>query len=332
MTGRERIDRIVNAVLYEGYMLYPYRPSSVKNRQRWNFGVIVPDAYHRTVDPSERSVLKTQCLLEARAGTSVEICVRFLQLVKREVTRELPASADSGALRLEDCDETIEREIPLPLFRPLEASEPVRTSIDLAASRVTTDEDGAQMVLRSSESILGEAVVESTKLGNGAVRLSLSVSNFTPLDSLASISRDDALRRSFLSAHLVLTARDGSFVSLLDPEEAFREAVAGCRQDGLYPVLVGEEGDRQNVLAAPIILYDHPQVAPESPDNLFDGTEIDEILTLRIQTLSDAEKREIRSADGRTRQLLERADNMEPEVLARLHGALRTARPDGRTE
>ena len=38
------VDRIVNAVLYEGYLLYPYRPS-VKNRQRWTFGGLYPRSY-----------------------------------------------------------------------------------------------------------------------------------------------------------------------------------------------------------------------------------------------------------------------------------------------
>ena len=33
------MEEIANAILYEGYMLYPYRASSVKNQQRWNFGV-----------------------------------------------------------------------------------------------------------------------------------------------------------------------------------------------------------------------------------------------------------------------------------------------------
>ena len=36
------VDQVANAVLYEGYILYPYRPSAVKNRQRWNFGVVYP--------------------------------------------------------------------------------------------------------------------------------------------------------------------------------------------------------------------------------------------------------------------------------------------------
>ena len=39
------VDQITKALLYEGYMLYPYRPSSVKNQQRWNFGVVFPQSY-----------------------------------------------------------------------------------------------------------------------------------------------------------------------------------------------------------------------------------------------------------------------------------------------
>jgi hypothetical protein len=320
----DRIDRIVNAVLYEGYMLYPYRTSSVKNRQRWNFGVVVPERYHRTVDPSERCILKTQCLLEAGETTSIEICVRFLQLVKREVLR---GGASPAAGALDDCDETVEQEIALPPFHPLRHGA-LRVAIELPAT-TTRGRSGPDEVVRRREAIGGEVIVETVSAGGGVARIAVSVANATPLDAVERISRDEALRRSLLSAHLVLTARNGAFVSLLDPGDVFRDAAAACRQEGLYPVLVGEEGDRQSVLAAPIILYDHPQVAPESPDDLFDGTEIDEILTLRIQTLSEAEKREIRAADDRTRELLERADNLEPEVLARLHGALRTARPTG---
>jgi hypothetical protein len=310
----DRIARIVNAVLYEGYMLYPYRASSVKNRQRWNFGVVVPEEYHRRVDPSERAVFGTECLIEANDATAVEVRVRFLHLVKREVLHRDEAAIDP----LEDCDETIERELALPPFHPRRAGEPIRMPISLPATR-----EADAYAVRTSEAIEGEVVVEVTDAGRGAMKVSASIANRTPLDPLAMSSRDDALRRAMLSAHLVLTAHDGSFLSLLDPGEPFAAAARSCRQDGLYPVLAGEEGDRRTVLAAPIILYDHPQVAPESPDNLFDGTEIDEILTLRIQTLSDAEKREIRAADARTRQLLDRADRLEPEILARLHGVLR---------
>jgi hydrogenase maturation protease len=258
--------------------------------------------------------------------------VRFLHLVKREVIRTDPEAASSvDSLEidaLEDCDETIERLIPLPAFHPLGTDGPWRVGIDLSASRETTIASGRSIV-RSSEAIVGEVVVEAVDTGHGAVRISVSIANLTPLPAGERVHRDDALRRSMLSVHVVLTAHDGAFVSLLDPADSFREPAAQCHQDGLYPVLAEEEGDRRCVLASPIILYDHPQVAPESPGDLFDGTEIDEILTLRIQTLSEDEKREIRSADARTRQLLERADSLEPEMLARLHGAMRTASPTG---
>jgi len=94
-------------------------------------------------------------------------------------------------------------------------------------------------------------------------------------------------------------------------------------------VLVGEEGQRDQMLAAPIILYDYPQVAPESPGDFFDGAEIDEMLTLRILTLTDEEKRDMAAVDRRARELLARTEGMAQEQMSRLHGTLRDVRPVG---
>ena len=138
----------------------------------------------------------------------------------------------------------------------------------------------------------------------------MRILNQTPLENAGQRSRDEALMRSFVSTHTILNVREGEFVSLLDPPEALREAAAGCSNVGTYPVLVGEEGARDCMLSSPIILYDYPQIAPESAGNLFDGTEIDEILTLRIMTLTDEEKREMRGADERARQILERTETL----------------------
>jgi hydrogenase maturation protease len=124
-----------------------------------------------------------------------------------------------------------------------------------------------------------------------------------------------------------LSVREGEFVSLLDPPEALREAAAGCRNVGTYPVLVGDEGERGVMLSSPIILYDYPQIAPESAGELFDGTEIDEILTLRIMTLTDEEKHEMRGADERARRILERTEQLPAEQLMKMHGAMRSLRP-----
>ena len=120
---------------------------------------------------------------------------------------------------------------------------------------------------------------------------------------------------------------DAEFVSLLDPPASAREAVAGCANDGTFPVLIGAEGESQVVLSSPIILYDHPAVAPESAGDFCDATEIDEILALRVLTLTDEEKAEARGTDRRAAAIVDRCDDMPPEVWERLHGAVRSIGP-----
>jgi hydrogenase maturation protease len=163
-------------------------------------------------------------------------------------------------------------------------------------------------------------------------KVAVRILNLTPLDNAKSRSRDDALMRSLVSTHTILAVRDGEFVSLLEPPEAFREMAAACRNVGTWPVMAGEEGERDCMLSSPIILYDYPQIAPESAGDLFDGTEIDEILTLRIMTLTDAEKREMRGVDERARRILERTETLPLEQMMKLHGAMRRPRPPGDDE
>jgi hypothetical protein len=103
--------------------------------------------------------------------------------------------------------------------------------------------------------------------------------------------------------------------------------VAACVNAHSWPVLAGPPGDGSLLLATPIILEDHPQLAPESPTNLFDGTENDEILALRTLALTDDEKREARATDPRAAHIVDAVDAMGPAMFERLHGAIR---PDGR--
>ena len=81
------------------------------------------------------------------------------------------------------------------------------------------------------------------------------------------------------------------------------------------------------MLASPIILEDHPRIAPQSPGDFFDGAEIDEMLALRVLTLTDAERREAAEADPRARAILERVEALPDARLAALHGTARTAAP-----
>ncbi|MBV9381447.1 MAG: hypothetical protein JO242_12340 [Streptosporangiaceae bacterium] len=121
-------------------------------------------------------------------------------------------------------------------------------------------------------------------------------------------------------------------MSLLEPPPAAREAARACANVHTFPVLAAPEGQRAVMLSSPIIMYDHPRVSPESPGDLFDATEIDEILTLRTLTMTEAEKKEARATDPRAAAILDRVEATPPEGLSRLHGALRSRRRDRRAE
>lgn len=261
------IEQVANAVLYEGFLLYPYRLSSVKNRRRWNFGVIYPQPFAGA--NGERDCLSTEVLFEGESADEVQVKLRFLQLVEGSA---------------------VEREVIV--------SEPDFFFSDGKAR--------AKVETRREQAALGPR------------KISVKIINLGCWDGQ---DRDGALERALISAHVVFSAANGRFISLIDPPEQFRDAASQCRGDGLWPVLAGS--DERHVLAAPIILYDHPRIAPQSPGDLFDGTEIDEILTLRIQTLTDAEKFQVRREDSRARALLDRSEALTREEMARLHAPMR---------
>ena len=139
--------------------------------------------------------------------------------------------------------------------------------------------------------------------------------------------RDDALPTALVAAHVIATVSGGDFISMTDPPEWAKPAVAECQNTGVWPVLADPDGGRQVMLASPIILYDHPELAPESPGELYDGTEIDEILTLRTLALSDEEKLEARATDPRAAALIDRVEAMDAPTMERLHGTIRALRP-----
>jgi hypothetical protein len=112
-------------------------------------------------------------------------------------------------------------------------------------------------------------------------------------------------------------------VSATDPPARLAEAAGACRHEGLWPVLVGAPGSTDTMLAAPIILEDHPRIAPESPGDLFDGGEIDQMLTLNILSLTDEERAEMRDSDPRAREILDRTEALTEEEIMRLNGAIR---------
>ena len=305
-----RVEQIAKAVLYEGYMLYPYRPSSVKNRQRFNFGVLYPEAYCDAQEGNEACSMRTECLVRGNPDSIVEVRLRFLRLqIRRQSNSVLP----------EGWQEAEEQSVCLT----------ERSLGKLCDGQVThrfafAPEYDAEHEF-SREPLEGVVEVSALRLDEDLFKISLQVRNTTPLEN-ASVSRDDALMHSLVSTHAVMGVTGGEFISLLEPPQGLEELAASCQNVGAWPVLVGDCGEKDTLLASPIILYDYPQIAPESAGDLFDGTEIDEILSLRIMTLTDQEKQEMRQSDDRARQILERTESMPAEQFMKLHGVVRGLR------
>jgi hydrogenase maturation protease len=340
---------VADAILYEGYILYPYRKSSLKNQQRWTFGGLFPRSYAER-GGGDRWTMTCECLVRGDGKTRVALQLRFLQVVARRIARlavpartldvnNLPPHAiveamEVGGRAYQAWDEALAREEDMaPVCLAAIAAQPlVRDFPRLAQTDIEpiAAEDGLiqGLVLRQSENVTARLTLSAQQVAPGAFRLRARVENITALEVLPGLKRDAAALFSTASTHLILHAEGGAFVSLTDPPEDLEQAAKACANDGCWPVLAGGDGATDVVLATPIILYDYPRIAPESQSDLFDGTEIDEILILRILTMTEAEKREMAAGDARARDLLTKLEGLSPDDLAKLHGTWRDSGRD----
>lgn len=312
---------VADAVLYEGYLLYPYRASSSKNQSRWQFGVLGPrGAAQATL--GEDASLSTQVLLDPHGIPMVTGVIRFLQLQRRSVERdagggrfEPVGELRSGADAWVSWDEAVECEIPIDPFPVM--SLPATLDISVPSAREIEPVAGGRLV-RTRRELSGRLDMSAEQDGD-LLRLTFDVCNTAaPADD-----KDEAIAVSLIGTHLLLEVADGEFVSLLEPPDWAAGAVARCRQHRCFPVLAGPAPHRDLVLASPIILYDHPEIAEQSKGALYDSTEIDEILTLRVMTMTDEEKAQARATDRRAAAIIERCDSMSPEAMLDLHGVMR---------
>ena len=320
----DAVRSIADAVLYEGYILYPYRASSQKNQSRWQFGVVMAPGY-AAADPSESSFTQAEVVLAHTGQPAVQVLLRFLQVQRR-------TTEGSG----QGWDEAVEREIVVTAEGAALLSDGVVQQFAIAGGedREPLEDPGGsqraapQYAVRRREPLAGLVSVRATEVPGPwrALRLQVRVENRTEVSPVPP-RRDDALPSALIAAHTIISVTGGEFISMTDPPIWAQPAVAECQNQGGWPVLADPDGGRQVMLSSPIILYDHPELAAESPGELYDGTEIDEILTLRTLALSDAEKAEARATDPRAAALLDRVESMDAETMARLHGTIRSLRP-----
>jgi hypothetical protein len=323
---------VANAVLYEGYILYPYTASARKNRIRWQFGVIVPQAYANN-GTGEAAEAQTEILLEIDGDARVEVLVRFLQVEARQVEAwtgsefEAVDSLAVDAASYLTFDEGVEREVPVHI----EVARTAGTAVPIAFGAGETVEvlrDAGDRirgrVIRRRWPLHGAITIECEPLVERANvrKLRIRIDNGS---SVVPGERSSALRTAFVSTHTLLYAEGGRFLSALDPPVECGAATQLVNRH-TWPVLVGDQSlDAQRsalALSSPIILYDFPAVAPQSEADTFDGTEVDELMMLSVLSLSDAERDEARATDPRARAIVERAERFGPEELGRLHGTL----------
>ncbi|HLK58027.1 MAG TPA: hypothetical protein VKU00_15775 [Chthonomonadaceae bacterium] len=356
------VEQIAEAVLYEGYLLFPYRRSALKNRQRWTFGGVYPRAYSEATGGSDPWRMQTQCLVVGNAETQLDIKVRFLQVIDRRVLTDVAGTLRPvEELRIDGqtyrpWEEAREREIRL---RDTSGDRPLRLGDLLTTGRlfpITIPAGSEEEPLRSSDgrdqgilvhawrALWGDIEVAAEALelpaeerealapGEALYRVTVQIVNCTPWSEEGEEmpSRQEAVQQAFISTHTILRVEDGAFVSLLEPPDAYQRAAGECENIKTWPVLVGEPGERHTLLSSPIILYDYPQISSESQGNFFDATEIDELLTLSVMTLTDDEKQEMRESDAHGRAILERTELLSEEQIMKLHGVVRYLQPTRR--
>ena len=351
--GYSAVSAVAEAILYEGYLLYPYRKSAGKNRLRWQFGVLAPRAWAEHNLPPDEGVAgsaeswfqQTECLVEPRgSGGTVSLRLRFLHAQRRTVEEITESGTFRPVQELEvdgrlllSFDEAVplERDIACPVAALLAAprdfiievpgwehTQDVHDAAGRVCGRVVRRRSPVTIAVRASAAPVASPF-PLTRIRVRTENVSAGVAVDAP--------RDEALAQALLAAHVIAALDGGGFVSLLDPPEWARAAAKECANIHTMPVLAGEEGSRELVLSSPIILYDYPRIAPESPGDLFDAGEIDEILSLRTLTLTEAEKREARATDPRAAEIVDRVEVSAPDVFARLHGTIRSgkgAQPD----
>jgi len=331
--------KVADAVLYEGYVLYPYHQAAPKNQVRFQFGVLMPPGYAE-VDPLEPSASQTECLLECPDDAQVRVLARFLHLQDRCVQGISPDNGeleDVGALYVDGTEYTSwtdsaerEQQVTVTVGQLLDEDQELEFHIGSGESAEDiTGEDGrlAGRVVRRWSAVDGVLSMHAERVAGPyqALRLRLVLENHSTPRAVFAV-REDGLRHALVAAHLLVGVPGGRFLSMTEPPEWAAAEVEACENIGTWPVLAGPPDCGDLLLSSPVILYDHPEVAAESAGQLFDSTEIDEILTLRTLALTDAEKRAARATDSRVAEMMDRLDDLPPEVMERLHGAIRYLR------
>jgi hypothetical protein len=186
---------IAAAILYEGYILYPYRPTSIKNRQRWNFGTLYPRIYAEAQTPREPFGLQAECIVIADENTAVDIRIRFLQLISNGRTLESIGNQIGNAVPTELTDptlgweEAVERTSEHPQLRLHDL---------LDHSHQLTLNFGTENLIEPRSNLQALFTIHAEAVALGACKLHLELENITRLPSGVGATREESLPQSFV--------------------------------------------------------------------------------------------------------------------------------------
>src|SRR5947209_3839662 len=172
------IGAIADAVLYEGYILWPYRRSALKNQRRFTFGGVYPPAHSRR-HPDDPATMQAQVLIRGEA--SVEVTVRFLHVVQRTV---LGPGGEPVDERVVDGEQYLSWE---------EAAERSVTAPGPIAILAGCEHEG--FLMRTWEGLEGEIAVDHVAVDDELTRVSVTVTNTTSFKQ--GDDRQAALKRTF---------------------------------------------------------------------------------------------------------------------------------------
>ena len=331
------LESLTKTLLYEGYSLYPYYRSAVKNQKPIPFGVIFPDEYHAFHEHSN-SLMQSQNIICGHDQSALNITARFLHLRNTQLFQKgnkgeiIPVfGLHINANNYQAGWQTIERKISaenlsIPELLAKELIIPFRFDKTEEVEFIPNAEEKivAKKIIRVSE-MKGSIKIEADKVKDNdeCYRLTVTVINTTNIENAERVSRDEVLQQSFLSTHIILQATQAKFVSHQDPPGELKDLIAACNNLHTWPILIDK--NNTTLLSSPIILYDYPEINPHSSGDLFDSTEIEEALLLHVNLLSDEDKIRIGENDEKVLAMLNKVNNMAPEDLAVYHSVMKSS-------
>jgi hypothetical protein len=209
--------------------------------------------------PEGPSQLRAECLIEG-LQPDVEVTVRLLQIVEREVLNAEGEPVEHlvvAGRRYASQEEAAEREVRIASLPNRKAT--IRTG---GEERADLMENGAPVgaLVWQWEPLHGTVEAWIEEIEPGLRRVRVDVANRL---EWADASREQTRMRTLFSTQVVMHSPDGAFASLAHPPAHLRKASAACHNEGLWPVPIGEAGDRRTILASPIHFEDYPQIDPE---------------------------------------------------------------------